>query len=63
MLHDIARYAANLEYVYFVGCSKVTHDGLWALLSGNYKGIIGLGMEGLSTGFVRLFQISCFDHF
>ena len=53
VLHDIAKYTTNLEYVNFVGCSKLTHEGLWTLLSTNYKGIVGLGMEGLSTAFVR----------
>ncbi|PIL28818.1 hypothetical protein GSI_08863 [Ganoderma sinense ZZ0214-1] len=60
VLHDIAPHATNLEYAYFVGCLKVTHDGLWALLSTNYKGIIGLGMEGLSTAFdMRVFSDQC----
>ncbi|KAM5546113.1 hypothetical protein V8D89_000239 [Ganoderma adspersum] len=60
VLHDIAPHAANLEYAYFVGCPKVTHDGLWALLSMNYKGIVGLGMEGLSTAFdMGIFSDQC----
>ncbi|TBU47149.1 hypothetical protein BD309DRAFT_1057210 [Dichomitus squalens] len=51
VLHEIAPHVTNLEHIYLVGCPKVTHDGLWALLSTNYKGIVGLGMEGLSTAF------------
>ncbi|KAL1948356.1 hypothetical protein VTO73DRAFT_12431 [Trametes versicolor] len=51
VLHDIAPHIINLEYLYLVGCPKVTHEGLSAALSGIYKGIVGLGMEGLSTAF------------
>ncbi|KAI0752600.1 hypothetical protein C8Q80DRAFT_1217127 [Daedaleopsis nitida] len=60
ILHDIAPHAANLEYAYFVGCPKLTHEGLWALLSSNYRGIVGLGMEGLSTAFnMGIFSENC----
>lgn len=55
VLHDIAPHIINLEYLYLVGCPKVTHEGLSAALSGIYKGIVGLGMEGLSTAFVGYF--------
>ncbi|KAI0324544.1 hypothetical protein GY45DRAFT_1349369 [Cubamyces sp. BRFM 1775] len=51
VLHDIASSATNLEYLYLVGCPKVTHEGLWAVISSIYRGIVGLGMEGLSTAF------------
>ncbi|KAH9903262.1 hypothetical protein C8Q73DRAFT_742398 [Cubamyces lactineus] len=51
VLRDIASSITNLEYLYLVGCPKVTHEGLWAVISSVYKGIVGLGMEGLSTAF------------
>ncbi|KAI0357708.1 hypothetical protein OH77DRAFT_1494614 [Trametes cingulata] len=51
VLQDISSHVSNLEYFYLVGCPKVTHEGLWAVLSATYKGIVGLGMEGLSTAF------------
>ncbi|KAI1787138.1 hypothetical protein LXA43DRAFT_1167597 [Ganoderma leucocontextum] len=59
--HDIAPHVTNLESAYFVSCPKITHDdGLWALLSTNYKSIIGLGMEGLSTAFnMGVFSDQC----
>ncbi|KAI0634610.1 hypothetical protein C8Q77DRAFT_1217663 [Trametes polyzona] len=60
VLRDIAPYMANLEYFYLVGCPKVTHEGLWAVVSGAYKGILGLGMEGLSTAFdMAVFSERC----
>ncbi|KAH9924988.1 uncharacterized protein BXZ73DRAFT_91166 [Epithele typhae] len=60
---SIAPYVTNLEYIYFVGCPKLTHDGLWTLLSGNYKGVVGLGMEGLSTAFdMHAFSELCTHH-
>ncbi|KAI0767578.1 hypothetical protein C8Q74DRAFT_1281089 [Fomes fomentarius] len=60
ILHEIAPYTTNLEYIYFVGCPKLTHEGLWALLSTNYRGIVALGMEGLSTAFdMRIFSENC----
>ncbi|KAI8989017.1 hypothetical protein BD414DRAFT_485715 [Trametes punicea] len=51
VLHQIAPHVQNLEYFYLVGCPKVTHEGLWAVLSSVYKGMVGLGMEGLSPAF------------
>ncbi|RPD61821.1 hypothetical protein L226DRAFT_552408 [Lentinus tigrinus ALCF2SS1-7] len=60
VLQELAPYLTNLDYLYLVGCPKVTHDGLWALLSGNYRGIVGLGMEGLSTAFdMSVFSQRC----
>ncbi|KAH9848155.1 hypothetical protein C2E23DRAFT_470195 [Lenzites betulinus] len=51
VLHDIAPFVPNLENFYLVGCPKVTHEGLWAVLSGVSSGMVGLGMEALSTAF------------
>ncbi|KAI0708567.1 hypothetical protein C8Q76DRAFT_626883 [Earliella scabrosa] len=60
VLHAIAPYTTNLESVYFVGCPKLTHEGVWALLSTNYKGPVALGMEGLSTAFnMGIFSENC----
>ncbi|KAI0649755.1 hypothetical protein C8Q79DRAFT_997801 [Trametes meyenii] len=51
ILQNIAPHVTNLEYLYLVGCPKVSHEGLCAVLSATYKGIVGLGMEGLSSPF------------
>ncbi|KAI0366515.1 hypothetical protein BV20DRAFT_640211 [Pilatotrama ljubarskyi] len=51
VLQNIAPNVPNLEYFYLVGCPKVTHEGLWVVVSAVYRGIVGLGMEGLSTAF------------
>ncbi|KAI9060041.1 hypothetical protein FKP32DRAFT_1613869 [Trametes sanguinea] len=60
VLHQIAPHMPNLEYLYLVGCPKVTHEGLWAVLSSIYKGIVGLGLEGVSTAFdMALFSERC----
>lgn len=42
----------NLEYLYLVGCPKVTHQGVWAVISKAEAGLKGLGLEGVSSSFV-----------
>lgn len=52
ILVDISPNLINLQKLYLVGCPKVTHTGLGAVISSNKAGFIGLGIEGLSTSFV-----------
>ncbi|OSD01016.1 hypothetical protein PYCCODRAFT_1370033 [Trametes coccinea BRFM310] len=60
VLHQIAPHVPNLEYLCLVGCPKVTHEGLWAVLSSIYRGIVGLGLEGVSTAFdMAVFSERC----
>ncbi|KAI0719750.1 hypothetical protein C8T65DRAFT_33830 [Cerioporus squamosus] len=60
VLLQLAPHLTNLEYLYLVGCPKVTHEGLWAVLSHNYRGIVGLGLEGVSTAFdMAVFSQRC----
>ncbi|KAL1745977.1 hypothetical protein HDZ31DRAFT_35190 [Schizophyllum fasciatum] len=46
-----APHLANLEHFSLVGCPKVTHQSIWAVISGNTHGIRSLGLEGLSPRF------------
>lgn len=45
-----------LEHLHIVGCTKVTHKGVWGLISENANGLVGLGLENLSHMFVGLQQ-------
>ncbi|GLB39724.1 hypothetical protein LshimejAT787_0702340 [Lyophyllum shimeji] len=51
VLESLAPHLVNLRHLYLTGCSKVTHDGVWSILSGNTVGLLELGLEGLSTHF------------
>ncbi|KAH9934099.1 hypothetical protein B0H21DRAFT_759722 [Amylocystis lapponica] len=51
LLETLAPNLANLEHLYIVGCPKVTEQGLWAVLHANYRGLLALGMEGVSPAF------------
>lgn len=53
MLANIAPHLVNLEHFYLAGCSRVTHAGIWAVISENSNGLVGLGMEALYPHFVR----------
>lgn len=48
----LAPHLTNLTHLYLVGCPKLTHEGLWAVISANTRGIRGLGLEALSSTFV-----------
>jgi hypothetical protein len=48
----LAPNLANLRELFLTGCPKVTHRGVWAILSNNAAGIINLGLEGVSPNFV-----------
>ncbi|KAF9026810.1 hypothetical protein BDZ89DRAFT_987670 [Hymenopellis radicata] len=51
ILAGISKYLCNLDYFYITGCPKITHSGIWSVLSHNETGIRGLGLEGLSSRF------------
>jgi len=56
-LESIAPFLVNLEHLHLTGCPKVTSSGVWAILSSNAKGLIGLGLEGVSPKFVSYVPI------
>lgn len=51
LLETLGPHLSNLDHLYLVGCRKVTEEGLLALLSSNYIGLSGLGLEGVSPAF------------
>ncbi|KAF9460431.1 hypothetical protein BDZ94DRAFT_1169804 [Collybia nuda] len=51
ILESLAPSLVNLRDLFLTGCPKVTHRGVWAILSTNSAGIVNLGLEGLSTNF------------
>jgi len=54
LLTTIAPHIPHLEHLHLAGCPKVTHDGVSALLRANNEGgVLSLGLEGLSSSFVR----------
>lgn len=56
-LEDIAPHLSHLEHLYIVGCPKVTHRGALAVLLANPAGLIGLGIEAVSSAFVSGFEL------
>ena len=42
----------NLEHLSLTGCPKVTHHGVWAIVSSSTNGILGLALEGVWHRFV-----------
>jgi hypothetical protein len=44
----------ELEELHLAGCPKATHRGVGAIVSSNSRGIISLGLEGLSPAFVGI---------
>ncbi|GJE86627.1 hypothetical protein PsYK624_027070 [Phanerochaete sordida] len=57
LLEALSEHMRNLEYLYLVGCPKVTHAGVWAVISGTEAGLKGLGLEGVSPSF-DVFRLS-----
>ncbi|KAH0578581.1 hypothetical protein J132_02009 [Termitomyces sp. J132] len=51
ILETLAPNLYNLKNLYLTGCVKVTHKGVWAVLSHNTAGLVGLGLEGVSPQF------------
>ncbi|KAG5643518.1 hypothetical protein DXG03_000710 [Asterophora parasitica] len=51
LLESLAPHVVNLQHLYLTGCPKVTHKGVWSLLMGSKAGILGLGLEALSSHF------------
>ncbi|KAG7451596.1 uncharacterized protein BT62DRAFT_942611 [Guyanagaster necrorhizus] len=50
VLESMAADLQSLQYFYITGCPKVSHRGIWSILSVNPP-IHGLGLEGLSSKF------------
>ncbi|KAF8065030.1 hypothetical protein FPV67DRAFT_166766 [Lyophyllum atratum] len=51
VLESLAPNLINLRHLYLTGCPKITHKGVWSVLSANVVGLLGLGLEGVSTHF------------
>ncbi|KAK7682782.1 hypothetical protein QCA50_014166 [Cerrena zonata] len=51
LLIRLTPYLTNLTHLYLVGCPKLTHEGVWSVISSSTRGIRGLGLEALSTAF------------
>lgn len=52
ILEAIAPSLVNLEHLNLTGCPKVTHHGVWAIVSSSTIGIVGLALEGVWHRFV-----------
>lgn len=52
-LVHLASNLQTLEYLYIIGCPRVTHLGIGAVASANKSGLVGISVEGLSQAFVR----------
>lgn len=52
LLEEVAPHLIHLEHLYIVGCPKVTHRGVLAVMIANPSGLIGLGIEAVSPAFV-----------
>ncbi|KAF8816309.1 hypothetical protein BYT27DRAFT_7184152 [Phlegmacium glaucopus] len=60
ILEAIAPSLVNLEYLNLTGCPKVTNHGVWAIVSSSTKGILELGLEGVSSKFdIATFANEC----
>lgn len=53
-LVQLASNLQGLEYLYIIGCPRVTHRGIGEIASANKNGLIGISVEGLSQIFVRV---------
>ncbi|RDB17281.1 hypothetical protein Hypma_001720 [Hypsizygus marmoreus] len=51
VLEGLAPHLVKLRYLYLTGCPRVSHRGVWAIISHNHAGLIGLGLEGMSPRF------------
>lgn len=52
LLQSIAPCLPNLQHLNLTGCPKVTHNGVWSIISSSVSGLLGLGLEGVSMRFV-----------
>ncbi|KAF9224884.1 hypothetical protein BS17DRAFT_827276 [Gyrodon lividus] len=59
-LEHLAPNLQELEYLYIIGCPKVTHHGIGAVASTNQNGLVGISLEGLSQAFdMSTFKALC----
>ncbi|KAG8216093.1 hypothetical protein J3R82DRAFT_8094 [Butyriboletus roseoflavus] len=59
-LVHLAPNLQRLEYLYIIGCPKVTHLGIGTVASANKSGLIGIGLEGVSQSFdMSAFKATC----
>ncbi|KZV67676.1 hypothetical protein PENSPDRAFT_611087 [Peniophora sp. CONT] len=51
LLEDMSAFLPSLERLSLVGCPKVTHRGIGALVRQNVRGLLSLGLEGITPAF------------
>ncbi|KAI0684903.1 hypothetical protein BC835DRAFT_588106 [Cytidiella melzeri] len=51
VMEELAVHLTGLEFIHLVGCPRVTHRGLWAIILANKGKLRGLGMEVRSLAF------------
>jgi len=60
LLGRVASHLSNLEHLHLLGCTKVTHEGLWEVVVRNSRGLLSLGLEALSPAFdMAIFSERC----
>ena len=52
-LFNMSAHIPLIEHLSLVGCPKVTHQGIGALIRQNVRGLLSLGLEGITPAFVR----------
>ncbi|KAG7095387.1 hypothetical protein E1B28_006143 [Marasmius oreades] len=61
-LEALAPNLCHLEDLHITGCPKVTNRGIFSVISQNVKGILSLGIEGLSSKFdMAVFRRDCYQ--
>ncbi|KAH7910379.1 hypothetical protein BJ138DRAFT_1173181 [Hygrophoropsis aurantiaca] len=51
LLESIAPNLVELDHLHLIGCPKITHEGVGAIVSTNRSGLIALGLESFSSSF------------
>ncbi|VDB86402.1 unnamed protein product [Peniophora sp. CBMAI 1063] len=51
LLEEMAKHLPSLERLSLVGCPKATHKGVGALIKQNVRGVLALGLEGITPAF------------
>ena len=61
LFESIAPLLSNLDHFHIAGCPELENRGVWAFLSTNKQGLLGLGLEGPSACFVIHVHILSFS--
>jgi hypothetical protein len=54
LLNSISPYLSRLERLHIAGCRKVTHEGVWSVISNRIRDLKELNLEVLSRLFVSI---------